>query len=214
MTELSTSVKNAEVIFWDFDGVIKDTVLPKGWAFQSLFEEFGTDFCDLVLKHHLSNGGVTRKTKIKEYLSWAGLSPSNQLVDKYAQEFALRVKTEVLNAPYVDGFLSLALDPEVRAKFLVVSAVPQGEIEFIIQESGLANRFEKIFGAPNEKVEVVRKYLFETNFVAEDCLFFGDSKEDIIAAQSNSVRFILRQHEWNEHLLHHEVFGKVRDFIY
>ena len=37
------SLKSAKVIFWDFDGVIKDSVKVKTDAFEKLFSTYGND---------------------------------------------------------------------------------------------------------------------------------------------------------------------------
>ena len=69
MNKISTIEKiiNARVVFWDFDGVIKDSVPVKTEAFRKLFLSYGADITDKVVKHHLANGGVSRFKKIPYY---------------------------------------------------------------------------------------------------------------------------------------------------
>ena len=43
-----------ELVFWDFDGVIKESVSVKTDAFVDLFRPFGSDVCEQVRKHHLA----------------------------------------------------------------------------------------------------------------------------------------------------------------
>ena len=40
---ISENIKKAKTIFWDFDGVIKDSVSVKSDAFEELFLPFGSD---------------------------------------------------------------------------------------------------------------------------------------------------------------------------
>ena len=40
---ISEYIKKAKTIFWDFDGVIKDSVSVKSDAFEELFLPFGSD---------------------------------------------------------------------------------------------------------------------------------------------------------------------------
>ena len=58
-------IKNAKIIFWDFDGVIKDSVPVKGEAFRKLFIKYGSDISEKVVDHHYKNGGVSRYEKIR-----------------------------------------------------------------------------------------------------------------------------------------------------
>ena len=68
---LEQLVKQAQVIFWDFDGVIKDSVQVKSLAFQKIFSEYGFDVVNRVRRHHERNGGMSRFEKFPLYLSWA-----------------------------------------------------------------------------------------------------------------------------------------------
>ena len=59
-----------EYIFWDFDGVIKESLEVKSNAFFKLFEKFGHDIASKVRNHHEDNvnylGGSGRGIKPKE----------------------------------------------------------------------------------------------------------------------------------------------------
>ena len=50
-------ITKARVIFWDFDGVIKDSVPVKTEAFRKIFLPFGANVAKKVVGHHLENGG-------------------------------------------------------------------------------------------------------------------------------------------------------------
>ena len=45
---LNKLVDQAKVIFWDFDGVIKDSVKVKSLAFERLFSDYGNNIVDGV----------------------------------------------------------------------------------------------------------------------------------------------------------------------
>ena len=66
----SLEIKGFKVVFWDFDGVIKDSVGVKSDAFESIFLPFGRDVAAKVREHHEKNGGVSRHKKIPLYLAW------------------------------------------------------------------------------------------------------------------------------------------------
>ena len=52
-------------IFFDFDGVILDSVECKTRAFQKMYSKFGNDISEKVKKYHLDNGGISRYEKFK-----------------------------------------------------------------------------------------------------------------------------------------------------
>ena len=56
---LEKFVENADLIFWDFDGVIKDSIEAKSLAFEELFDDFNDDFKKRVRSHHEKNTGVS-----------------------------------------------------------------------------------------------------------------------------------------------------------
>ena len=51
-----------ELVFWDFDGVIKESVSVKTDAFLELFKPYGSKICEKVKSHHIENGGCQDMT--------------------------------------------------------------------------------------------------------------------------------------------------------
>ena len=51
-------LKGATLIFWDFDGVIKDSVEVKAEAFSRLFQPFGSGVVERIREH---NHATTRR---------------------------------------------------------------------------------------------------------------------------------------------------------
>ena len=75
-------LKSAKTIFWDFDGVIKDSVVVKSDAFEQLFLPFGDEVAISVREHHEANGGMNRFEKLPIYLKWAGEEVTVELIDE------------------------------------------------------------------------------------------------------------------------------------
>ena len=65
-------LNNKRYIFWDFDGVIKDSVEIKSNAYEDLFLQWGELVSDKVRDHHRLNGGMSRFDKIPLYLRKLG----------------------------------------------------------------------------------------------------------------------------------------------
>ena len=49
---LNQLLSEASIVFWDFDGVIKESVEVKSLAFQKLFSEFERDTIEAIGEHH------------------------------------------------------------------------------------------------------------------------------------------------------------------
>lgn len=54
-----------KAIFWDFDGVIADSVNVKTDAFYELYLPYGKEVAEKVKEYHLANGGVSRFKKFE-----------------------------------------------------------------------------------------------------------------------------------------------------
>ena len=117
-------LKSAKTIFWDFDGVIKDSVENKSDAFEKLFLPFGTGISKKVRLHHEDNGGMSRFDKLPLYLKWAGLEPSQTLIKEYAENFSILVKEKVIYSAWVDGVLDYLINNHKRQQFFLAFGPP------------------------------------------------------------------------------------------
>ena len=125
---------NKKIIFFDFDGVIKDSVDVKTQAFYSLFEPFDLNIAEQVKKHHEANGGMSRFDKFPLYLKWAGQEPSDENVAEFCERFGQLVLQGVINSPWVKGVEYYLRTNTYNQLFIVVSATPQEELEYILKE--------------------------------------------------------------------------------
>ena len=57
-------INNYEIIFWDFDGVIKESLNAKSEAFKFLFKEESNEVKNFIENHHKNNGGISRYEKM------------------------------------------------------------------------------------------------------------------------------------------------------
>ena len=56
-----------DALFFDFDGVIADSVEVKTDAFAELFNDEGLEVQQKVIDHHRNHGGMTRREKFQHY---------------------------------------------------------------------------------------------------------------------------------------------------
>ena len=95
--------REARLVFWDFDGVIKETLDIKGDAFAGLFSHQPEELRQKIRIHHITHGGMSRFEKIPLYLAWARLPADRDSVQKFCLLFSESVFQKVLEAAWVPG---------------------------------------------------------------------------------------------------------------
>lgn len=195
---ITSLLRKASIVFWDFDGVIKDSVGIKSDAFEKLFSIYGSKLAKKVRAHHELNGGMSRFKKIPLYLEWAGETQTAQLVEAYCEKFANLVVQAVIDSPWVPGVREYLLDNFSSQRFVLITATPQEEIESILAALNISHCFQDVYGAPMEKDKAVASVLKRCSIQAQDALVVGDSTSDLHAANMNKVPFLLRSTPLNE----------------
>lgn len=180
-----------EAFFFDFDGVLADSVEVKTKAFSKLFEKYGPDIQAKVVAHHRSHGGMTRSDKFCYYYKELLDKPlSESDLHDLCERFARLVVDDVVNSPEIPGATEFLKKNNSFTSCFVVSATPESEIREIVRRRGLNSYFIEVLGAPVTKSchlkTLLRKYMLPPN----KCLFFGDAKSDYCAAKACGVNFI------------------------
>lgn len=193
----SECIIGAKLIFWDFDGVIKESVNIKTQAFFNLFKLYGDDLAEKVKAHHEANGGMSRFNKIPLYLHWAGIESSEATVSELCEKFSQIVFQSVLESDWVPGAEQFLRTNKYSQIFILVSATPQVELEIILQELDLDHVFSSVFGSPISKGDAICNTLRNLGIASSDALMIGDASADKEAADENNVAFLLRRHNSN-----------------
>jgi phosphoglycolate phosphatase-like HAD superfamily hydrolase len=187
-----TLLQRASIVFWDFDGVIKDSVAAKSDGFERLFLNYGCEVASRVRRHHEAHGGVSRYEKIPIYLSWVGEPGSAAQVQQFCEDFSKLVRQAVIDSPWVPGVREYLQKHCGRQRFVLLTATPQEEIQEILVTLDIAYCFESICGAPAPKASAIADILRYPHNSAENALVIGDSESDLAAAEANGVTFLLR----------------------
>ncbi|MCG6144942.1 HAD family hydrolase [Leptospira bandrabouensis] len=206
------SLRHFKLIFWDFDGVIKDSVDVKTDAYLALFPEAPKNILEKIKSHHLEYGGISRLEKIPIYLDWVGIKPTNQVVSEYLDQFANLVVQKVISSPWVPGVEQMLKQKQNQQKFVIVTGTPQTEIEEILVQLKINSIFDRIFGAPTQKSKAIKWALQNYKIKMEDSLLIGDSKTDWFAAEETGIQFLLRETE-NSDFFSQYSGNKIKDFI-
>ncbi len=193
-------LRAARVIFWDFDGVIKDSVSAKSDGFEQLFLPYGEEMASRVRQHHEANGGVSRYEKIAIYLGWVGEPATEARIQEFCDHFSALVLQAVIDSPWVPGVREYLRDRYAQQRFVLLTATPQEEIQGILRTLDIAHCFEEVRGSPAKKATAMAEALRRMQCVPEDALMIGDSESDLSAARANSVAFLLRSASINQAL--------------
>ena len=200
MKQADVLLKEKQVIFWDFDGVIKDSLAVKSLGFERLFSSYGVDIVEKVRDHHNAHGGISRYEKIQLYLDWAGEPATTDQVQAFCGRFSDLVKQAVIESPWVPGVCEYLKANHTSQSFVLMTATPQEEIEQILHALDISYCFQEVHGAPVAKAVVVRNALRRLQLSPEQALVVGDSATDLSAAEENNVVFLLRRTPFNQDL--------------
>jgi len=189
---MELDINKYRAFFFDFDGVIADSVNIKTEAFAELYRPYGKDVVAYVVRHHKSHGGMSRFLKIRHYhKELFDQELSGDELKSLADKFSDLVMEKVIQAPLVNGVLDYILILQRQnKKIFIVSGTPEKEIQLIVKKRSLDNYFLEVKGAPTEKAENIQYLMKKYNIDAAESVFFGDSPEDLKAASSLDIKFI------------------------
>ena len=208
----SECMREPRLVFWDFDGVIKDSVEIKGEAFEAIFAPFGSSIARRVRAHHGDNGGMSRMEKIPQYLAWSGEPTTDDRVEQICKRFSEMTLQAVIDAAWVPGAEEYLRTNTYGQTFILVTATPQDEIEIILERLRLRDCFAEVWGAPTTKAAAIRDTLASRRVDPRQCLMIGDARSDMMAARKNDVPFLLRKHVSNGQLIAEYDGPTVEDF--
>lgn len=194
-------IRDARMIIWDFDGVIKDSVGAKAEAYQSLFESEDISLKGKIKSHHENNGGISRFEKIPLYLDWAGRSCSKNEIDEYTKRFGMLARNLVVSSPWVAGSIEYLRDNRYNQVFILVTATPGDEIAEIMTLLEMEKIFTEIHGSPRSKKQCMKEIVKRFKDIdSSRAVYIGDSRSDYEAAIASDIRFVLRKSEYNREL--------------
>jgi HAD superfamily hydrolase (TIGR01549 family) len=179
-------------IFFDFDGVIIDSIPVKTAAFASIFEAFGQEKIGRLLAFHQDNGGLPRFDKIRHFfnvIEGGGITEEGVL--EYANRFSEIVLNELTKPSYlipesVDLIKNLAPDFNLH----IVSGAEEDELKFICHKLNIDKFFKSIHGSPTLKSNLVKGLLDLERYSIDETILIGDSDNDFEAASINNVPFV------------------------
>jgi HAD superfamily hydrolase (TIGR01549 family) len=189
-----------KAVFFDFDGVIKDSTEVKTDAFAALYQDYGQEVVAKVVNHHRNHGGVSRFEKFKLYHEeFLGIILTQAEILALADQFSSLVLQKVIESDYIDGALETIQSLKNSGFILnIVTGTPQTEIEFILNQLEISSFFNEICGSPTHKIVWCERLLEKQSLDEQEVLFVGDASTDYEAAMHHGFHFALREHEENK----------------
>lgn len=179
------------VILWDFDGVILDSMKIRDLGFVEIFRGFDDASVDRLLNYHRRNGGLSRYVKIRYfYEEILGESISQDEVARHADRFS-EIMRDLLADPalLIKETIDFIRHNHETYPMHIVSGSDGNELRYLCGELGISEYFKSIQGSPTPKIQLVSKVLDHNRYQAKDCVLIGDSINDYEAANYNDVRF-------------------------
>jgi len=186
------SVRTWQAVFFDFDGVILDSVDVKTKAFAKMFERNGPDIQCKVVQYHLENGGVSRFEKLRYYYNYFLNIPIDEKeIQKLSKEFSDLVVQKVIDSGFIEGaFETLEMLYQSSIPAFVVSGTPHDEINIITEKKRISKYFLEVHGSPRRKLEITKDIIDRRRYNPLRCLFIGDSMLDYTAAKKMRMHFL------------------------
>jgi len=179
-------------LFFDFDGVIVDSIQTKTEAFRSLFKDYTDDVIEKVVGYHKLHGGISRVDKIalahEQYIG-APL-PDNEL-EEWSVRYSDLVVEKVIDVSWIKGahdFLESTVDAGLHV--FVISGTPETELKHIIDRRGISGYFDECLGSPMRKPVHIKNLLEKYALQPSECVFIGDALTDYDAAKETGLHFV------------------------
>lgn len=187
-------------VLFDFDGVIVESADIKTAAFRLLYDGHGEAVVTAAVAHHLANGGISRRQKIRHcHRALLGIELPPADLEALCLRFSALVEDQVVAAPMVPGAAATLARLQGRLPLFIVSGTPHVELLRIVDRRGLGAPFTAVYGSPPEKPPIIRSILAAHGLPAARCWFIGDAMTDHDAAAACGLPFIGRiaRNGWN-----------------
>jgi beta-phosphoglucomutase-like phosphatase (HAD superfamily) len=179
-------------VFFDFDGVIADSLTVKKDAFATLFASYGRPIQDAVVRYHEAHGGMPRQEKLRHCLeAIACVKATNERVAELAAAFSNLVFQKVIEAPLMPGARECLKGLQSAGiPAFIVSGTPQEEMHEIVQAKELVPFFCEVHGSPRIKAVIINDILTRFQLSSTNCLFLGDALADYEATLACGLHFL------------------------
>lgn len=181
-----------KVIFWDFDGVLMDSMPVRDRGFELVLKEFLPQEVARLMEFHRANGGLSRYVKFRYFFEEIrNETISENEISIWASKFSEVMKKELLDKTLlIADSLNFVKSNKDLFSMHIVSGSDQAELRYLCKELDIAPYFLSINGSPTPKKQLVSKLLEEYKYNKVETVLIGDSMNDFEAAEFNQIEFM------------------------
>ena len=180
-----------EVIIWDFDGVIVDSMNIRSDAFRYALDTYSSIIVDDLLSHHLENGGKSRYEKFERIIS---RYPEEEMVMKnLLNRYSKFIDKNLFNHSILNDsiYTSIKLNERLGVQQYIASGSDEVELRRLIEFLNVDKYFKGVYGSPKRKHLIVDNIIKTEARGLDQYLLIGDSKNDMEAAKMNGIDFCM-----------------------
>ncbi len=182
-----------KVIFFDFDGVIIDSMAVRDIGFEIIAKKVldSQEIIDKFIAYHRYNAGLSRYVKIRYlYEQMLGLSITEEEVNIIASEFSNLMREKLTDKKYlIEETVEFIKSYHKQVVMHIVSGSDEKELNYLCKELGIAKYFKTIEGSPTPKNDLVMNILKKYDYNPKESILIGDSINDFDAANINGIKF-------------------------
>jgi len=179
------------VIFWDFDGVILDSMPTREYGFKNVLEKYPNNEVEKLLDFHRKNGGLSRYVKFRYFFEEIrNETLSNEKLSKLTDSYSEIMRERLcLRENLISETINYIKKHQHNYTMHIVSGSDGNELRYLCNQLIISQYFKTIEGSPTPKIELVRDLLKKFNYNKEELCLIGDSINDFDAAKSNKIDF-------------------------
>jgi phosphoglycolate phosphatase-like HAD superfamily hydrolase len=190
--KLAGSVHPIDLVVFDCDGVLLDTMAAKIEAFRTWVPEAHAELRDAFMTIVMAGFGKSRSVHIERfYRELLHQEPDPVFIAAEVERFTHICEPMCADAEWRIGsreFVQACHDAEIPR--YVLSGVPQQQLEDLLAAADGTDLFEVIIGSPPGKPQSMERILAETDTPAHRALFIGDANADHVAALHVGAHFV------------------------
>jgi len=187
-----THIFETKIMVFDFDGVIIDSTEVKVDEYRNLFSQFTKNEVTLnkIINIYRNSAGIPRETTLKKvFKEVLDKTISDQEVENLSLDYSKKIFQRLETILPLKGFLEyIAIHKEINKH--IISGAPNSDVSYLIKKLNLTKYFKSIKGGPLNKKNEITNIRKLAKVKAQNIIYFGDQKNDCIAAKSAGVNFI------------------------
>ena len=178
-------------IFFDFDGVILDSLDIKEVGFREIFSNYQKTEIEELIKFHRKNLGKSRFIKIKFfYNKILKKKISEKKIKNYSNFFSKIMKKNLNNkSRLIKDSVWFIKKKYKKNNLYIVSGTEQKELRWLCKSLRINKYFQEIDGSPESKQHLIMNIMKKHSLLKSNSIMIGDSVNDYEAAKYNNIKF-------------------------